>query len=84
MKRVSIRRLWQPTYLCRMEFQKKKYTFRGMDGFAGFRHGQEYELELAMTDAEDAEHPSEVVIINPVSKLWGYCSKAEFTERWQK
>ena len=55
-----------------------------MDGFAGFRHGKEYELELGMTDAEDEEHPSEVVIINPVSKLWGYCTKQEFTERWKK
>ena len=67
-----------------MNFQKKKYTFRGMDGFAGFRSGKEYELELGMTDAEDEEHPSEVVIINPVSKLWGYCSRQEFTERWKK
>jgi hypothetical protein len=67
-----------------MEFQKKKYTFRGMDGFAGFRHGQEYELSLGMTDAEDELHPSEVVIVNPISKVWMYCSKQEFTERWKK
>jgi hypothetical protein len=67
-----------------MEFQKRKYRFRGMDGFAGFRQGQEYELELGATDAEDEEHPAEIVIVNPVSKLWGYCSKKEFTERWEK
>ncbi|MBO2007607.1 hypothetical protein [Hymenobacter negativus] len=67
-----------------MEFQKKKYTFRGMDGFAGFRNGKEYELELGITDAEDEEHPSEVVIVNPVSKLWSYWTKKEFAESWQK
>ena len=55
-----------------------------MDGFAGFRHGKEYELELGTTDAEDEEHPSEIVIINPVSKHWSYWSKKEFTERWAK
>jgi hypothetical protein len=66
-----------------MEFQKKKYAFRGMDGYAGFRHGQEYELELGMTAADD-ERPAEVVIINPVSKVWMYCSKQEFTQRWEK
>jgi hypothetical protein len=66
-----------------MEFQKKKYTFRGMDGFAGFRHGNEYELEIGMTAADD-ERPAEVVIVNPVSKLWMYHSKAEFAERWEK
>ncbi|WP_046246857.1 hypothetical protein [Hymenobacter terrenus] len=66
-----------------MEFQKRKYTFRGMDGFAGFRHGKEYELEVGMTDADD-ERPAEVVIVNPVSKLWMYYSKQQFTERWAK
>ncbi|ALW85573.1 hypothetical protein AUC43_11005 [Hymenobacter sedentarius] len=66
-----------------MEFQKKKYTFRGMDGYAGFRHGKEYELELGMSEADD-ERPAEVVIVNPVSKAWMYCSKQEFSERWQK
>ena len=66
-----------------MEFQKKNYTFRGMDGFAGFRHGQEYELELGTSEA-DEERPAEVVIVNPVSKLWMHCSKQEFSERWQK
>ena len=55
-----------------------------MDGFAGFRQGQEYELELGATDAEDEEHPAEIVIVNPISKLWGYCSKKEFAERWEK
>jgi hypothetical protein len=66
-----------------MEFQKKKYTFRGMDGYAGFRHGQEYELELGTSEADD-ERPAEVVIVNPVSKLLMYCSKQEFAERWHK
>ena len=70
-------------YLCGMEFLKKKYAFRGMDGFAGFRRGQEYELELGVTDADD-ERPAEVVIVNPVSKAWMYCSKQEFAERWEK
>ena len=74
---------YAPLYLCRMEFQKKKYTFRGMDGYAGFRQGKEYELELGMTAADD-ERPAEVVIVNPVSKLWMYCSKQEFTARWEK
>jgi hypothetical protein len=37
-----------------MEFQKKKYTFRGLDGDAGFRHGQDYELELGTSEADDA------------------------------
>ena len=60
-----------------------KYTFRGMDGYAGFRHGQAYELELGTTAADD-ERPAEVVIVNPVSKLWMYCSRQEFTERWEK
>ena len=46
-----------------MEFQHKKYTFRGTDGFADFRHDQEYALELGTSEAED-EHPAEVVIIN--------------------
>ena len=54
-----------------MDFQKKKYTFRGMDGFAGFRHGQEYELELTTTE-ETREAPAEVVIVNPVSKRYMY------------
>jgi hypothetical protein len=75
---------WRPGYLCGMEFQKKKYGFRGMDGFAGFRNGQEYELELGVMDAEDEAHPGEIVIINPVSKIWTYCSRKEFTERWEK
>jgi len=66
-----------------MEFQKKRYTFRGMDGYAGFRHGTEYELELGTSEADD-ERPAEVVIVNSVSKLWMYCNKPEFSERWHK
>ena len=66
-----------------MEFQKKKYTFRGMDGFAGFRHGKEYELEMTTTEADD-ERPSEVVVINPVSRLYAYHSKEEFNKLWEK
>jgi hypothetical protein len=70
-------------YLCCMEFQKKKYTFRGMDGFAGFRNGAEYELELGLSEATD-EQPAEIVIVNPISKVWTYCSRKEFSERWEK
>lgn len=70
-------------YLCPMEFQKKKYVFRGMDGFAGFRNGTEYELELGLSEATD-EQPAEVVIVNPVSRAWSYCTRKEFTERWEK
>ena len=66
-----------------MEFQKKKYTFRGMDGYAGFRHGQEYELELTTTE-ETQESPTEVVIVNPVSKLYMYHGQDEFNLLWQK
>jgi len=61
-----------------MEFVKKKYIFRGMDGYAGFRSGQDYELELGQS--EDGE----IIIVNPVSRLWMYCSKADFTLRWEK
>lgn len=60
-----------------MEFQTKKFTFRGMDGYAGFRHGQEYDVEAGKTD------DGEVVIINPVSKLWMHFSPNEFAEKWQ-
>ena len=66
-----------------MDFHKKKYTFRGMDGFAGFRHGQEYELELGTTEADD-ERPAEIVMVNPVSKVWMYCSKQVFAAQWEK
>jgi hypothetical protein len=66
-----------------MEFQKKKCPFRGLDGDAGFRHGQEDERERGTREAHD-ERPAEVVIVNPVSKLWMYCSKQEFAERWHK
>jgi hypothetical protein len=66
-----------------MEFQKKKYVFRGMDGFAGFRNGNEYELELGLSEATD-ERPVEIIIVNPISKVWTYCSKQEFAERWEK
>jgi len=51
-----------------MDFQKKKYTFRGMDGYAGYRHGNEYELEMGTADAID-EEPAGVVVVNPVSRL---------------
>ena len=54
-----------------------------MDGYAGFRNGQEYELELALSPAED-ERPAEIVIINPVSRQYMYCSKQEFAVRWEK
>ena len=63
-----------------MEFQKKKYAFRGMDGYAGFRSGQEYELELALSPADD-ERPAEIVIINPVFHLLMHCSKQAFAAR---
>jgi hypothetical protein len=66
-----------------MEFEKKKHTFRGMDGFAGFRNGQEYELEMGETEADD-ERPAEIVLVNPVSKAWSYCSKAEFALVWER
>ena len=54
-----------------------------MDGFAGFRHGQDYELDIGESDADD-ERPAEVVIINPVSKLWMYFSKSDFGVMWEK
>jgi hypothetical protein len=54
-----------------------------MDGYAGFRNGQEYELEIRATEATD-EQPSEIVIINPISRLHTYCSKQEFSQRWEK
>jgi len=54
-----------------------------MDGYAGFRHGTEYELELGTSEADD-ERPAEVVIVNSVYKLWMYCNKPEFSERWHK
>jgi len=60
-----------------MDFEKKHYTFRGMDGMGGFRHGNTYELEVG-TAAPTDEQPAEIVIVNPVSKLWMYFSKAEF------
>ena len=66
-----------------MEFQNKKFAFRGMDGFAGFRHGQDYELEIGESDADD-ERPAEVVIINPVSKLWMHFSKSDFGVMFEK
>ena len=66
-----------------MEFQKKKYTFRGFDGFAGYRHGETYELELATTEATD-EQPAEIVVVNPVSRLWWHLSKAGFADTWRK
>ena len=66
-----------------MQFEKKKYTFRGMDGFAGFRHGKEYEIEVAVSDLDD-EKPAEMVVINPVSRAFGYHSKEEFNVMWQR
>ena len=66
-----------------MEFQKKKCAFRGTDGNAGFRNGQEHELELALSHT-DNERPAEIVIINPVSRQYMYCSKQEFAVRLEK
>lgn len=60
-----------------MEFQKKKFTFRGMDGYAGFRHGQDYEVETGKTEE------GEFVLINPVSRLWMHFDPREFAEKWQ-
>ena len=54
-----------------------------MDGYGGFRSGQEYELELGLSPADD-ERPAEIIIINPVSRLWMHCSKQEFAVRWEK
>jgi hypothetical protein len=65
------------SYLCPMELQKKKFTFRGMDGYAGFRHGQDYEVQTGKTDE------GEYVIINPVSQVWMYFSPPVFAEKWQ-
>ncbi len=47
-----------------MEFQKKRFTFQGMDGLGGFRSGQDYEVATGETEE------GEVVIVNPVSGLW--------------
>lgn len=66
-----------------MNFQTRKYTFRGMDGYAGFRNGQDYELELAASE-ETEERPSEVVVINPVSKVYSYYSKSEFAKMFER
>ena len=66
-----------------MEFTKKKYIFRGMDGYAGFRRNQEYEIEVTQMEPTDEQPNAEVVIINPVSRLYMYCSKQEFRERWE-
>ena len=46
-----------------MEFQKKKFTLRGTDGYAGFCHGQDDEVETDKTE-EGA-----FVLINTVSGL---------------
>ena len=67
-----------------MDFIKKKYTFRGMDGFAGFRHGQQYELEIASAEPTDEQPTAEIVTVNPVSKLWAYHSKEEFSKMWKR
>ena len=66
-----------------MEFQKKNYIFRGMDGFAGWRRNEPYEIEVARMEPTDEQPEAEVVIINPVSRVYMYCSKAEFKERWE-
>lgn len=60
-----------------MEFTKKKYHFKGMDGFAGFRHGQDYELEVAKEDEGN------MVFINPVSRLYMYPTQQQLAEWWQ-
>ena len=70
-------------HLCRLEFHKKRYAFRGMHSYAGFRSGQEYELEPGLSPADD-ERPAELVIINPVSRQYMYCSKQELATRWAK
>ncbi|MBD2722363.1 hypothetical protein [Hymenobacter armeniacus] len=67
-----------------MEFTKKKYTFRGMDGYAGFRNGKEYELELAPTAPSEEQPNAEIVVINPVSRLYSYYSKEQFLAAWEK
>ena len=54
-----------------------------MDGFAGFRNGKEYDLELGITEADD-ERPAEIVVVNPVSKLWSYYGKKDFAKQWEK
>ena len=66
-----------------MDFIKKKHTFRGMDGYAGFRHGTEYELQYQHVD-ETVDYPAHVVVINPVSKLHDTYTPAEFAEAWGK
>lgn len=66
-----------------MEFTKKKYIFRGMDGFAGWRRNQEYEIEVTQMEPTEEQPYAEVVIINPVSRVYMYCTKAEFRERWE-
>ena len=66
-----------------MEFQEKKYVFSGIDGCAGFRHGTEYELEFKKV-ATTEERAAHVIVVNPVSKLRGYYTAAEFAEVWEK
>ena len=51
--------------------------------YAGFRHGADDEREVGTREADD-ERPDEVVIVNPVSRLWMHCGKQAFSERWQK
>jgi hypothetical protein len=67
-----------------MNFTKKKYSFRGMDGFAGFRRSHSYEIEVASTEPTDEQPKAEMVVINPVSRLYMYFSKQEFNEAWEK
>jgi len=66
-----------------MEFQKKKYTFRGLDGYAGFRHGQEYELELGESEPTDDALVG-MVIVNPVSRRWMHATKSDYNLAWGK
>jgi hypothetical protein len=66
-----------------MQFENKKYLFRGMDGHAGFRRNQLYETEVATTDPVEGE-PAGIVVITPVSRDFAYHSKEEFNQLWEK
>ena len=54
-----------------------------MDGFAGFRPGQDCEFEVGTTQADD-ERPAAVVPVNPVSKAWMYYRKSGFAQHGEK
>ncbi|UOQ98969.1 hypothetical protein MUN81_05620 [Hymenobacter sp. 5317J-9] len=60
------------------------YLFKGLDGYAGFRHGREYELELAAMEPNDERPTAEIVVINPVSRLYAYHRKEEFNLLWTR